>query len=87
MIEWTVDCLAHVFLMNHFGSSVKAVRKASTHLTEEPILLAIYIQSVYPKRVIRNLYTTPYLRCSLFRRHLRGIAFTSFPSVPLYFII
>ena len=38
MIEWTVDCLAHVFcLMNHFESSVKAVRKASTHLTEEPI--------------------------------------------------
>ena len=37
MIEWTVDCLAHVFcLMNHFESSVKAVRKASTHLTEEP---------------------------------------------------
>ena len=37
MIEWTVDCLAHVFLMNHFESSVKAVRKASMHLTEEPI--------------------------------------------------
>jgi len=38
MIEWTVDCLAHVFcLMNHFESSVKAVQKVSTHLTEEPI--------------------------------------------------
>ena len=24
-----------------------------------PILLAIYIQSVYPNRVIRNLYATP----------------------------
>ena len=24
--------------MNYFGSSVKAVRKASTHLTEEPYL-------------------------------------------------
>ena len=24
-----------------------------------PILLAIYLQSVYPKRVIKNLHTTP----------------------------
>ncbi len=24
-----------------------------------PILLAIYIQSIYPKIVIKNLYTTP----------------------------
>ena len=45
-----------------------------------PILLAIYIQSVYPKIVIKNLYATP---PSLFvPSHLRDIAFTSVPSVP-----
>ena len=32
-----VDCLSHGFcLMSNFDSSVKAIGKVSTHLTEEP---------------------------------------------------
>ncbi|WP_346749315.1 hypothetical protein, partial [Prevotella jejuni] len=59
MIEWTVDCLAHVFcLMNYFGSSVKAVRKASTHLTEEPSLFFVWGYKYNKrKRVFSCLYT------------------------------
>ena len=44
-----------------------------------PILLAIYIQSVYPKKLSR--ICTLHLCYSMCRRHLRDIAFTSVPSV------
>ena len=30
-------------LMSNFGSSVKAIRKASTHLTEEPFFFLIIV--------------------------------------------
>ena len=46
-----------------------------------PILLAIYIQSVYPKIVIKNLYATP---LSLFVPSAPPLhCITSVPSVPL----
>ena len=35
------DCFRNVFLKSNFGSSIKAIRKASTHLTEEPFLFFI----------------------------------------------
>ena len=37
-----VDCLSHGFyLMSNFDSSVKAIGKVSTHLTEEPKIGAL----------------------------------------------
>jgi len=60
-----VDCLSHVIcLMSKDGSYIKAIRKASTHLTEEPFILlkvAMWVReklalgvlisrSIFPKR-------------------------------------
>ncbi len=36
MIEQTAKTVLTIFFSMHFGSSVKAMRKASTHLTEGP---------------------------------------------------